>query len=247
MSDPWTFAGESPSLRPLGGMVTLVEGSSFCVCAPSGMIVAELPHGVFFGDTRFLSHYELLVDGHRPEPLAAEAAEPFRGVFVSRAYADKGPADCPLVLFRTRYVGQGMREDIVVHNYADEAVRTTITITVDADFADLFAVKEGRAGEHEARGEEVDGSLVLWSTNGATKRRARLTATTEAAIDAESRRMVFDVELPAQSTWQTCLLLTTFLDGEEVPPLYPCDRDVAQAQPAERLHKWRRSIPVIDT
>src|SRR5437764_536827 len=47
-------------------MVTLVEGSSFCVCAPSGLILAELPHGVFFSDTRFLSKFELLVDGRRP-------------------------------------------------------------------------------------------------------------------------------------------------------------------------------------
>ena len=246
MSDPWTFAGESPSLRPLGGMVTLVEGSSFCVCAPSGVIVPELPHGVFFSDTRFLSHYELLVDGHRPEPLAAEAPEPFRGVFVSRARAASGPRDCPLVIFRTRYVGRGMREDIVVHNYADVAQRTTIQISFDADFADVFSVKEGRAGQHRARGAEVDGGLVLRSANG-TKRQSRLTATSEVRIDADDRRMLFEVDVPAQSEWRTCLLLTTFLDGEEVAPLYPCDRDVKRAQPAERFNKWRRSIPNIET
>src|SRR4051795_1680951 len=152
MSDPWTFAGESPSLRPLGGMLTLVEGSSFCVCAPSGVIIPELPHGVFFSDTRFLSKFELRIDDRRPEPLAAEAAEPFKAVFVGRM-APKSDPDGQLLIFRTRYVGQGMREDIVLRNYAEQDVSCALTIEVDADFADLFAVKERRAGTHHASGQ----------------------------------------------------------------------------------------------
>lgn len=52
-----------------GGVVTLVEGSSFCICTSGGDLTGAGPHGMFFRDTRFLSLGGLRVDGahsHRP-------------------------------------------------------------------------------------------------------------------------------------------------------------------------------------
>ena len=46
-----------------GGTVTLVEGSSFCVCRNDGDIDPGPPHGVFFRDTRILSAWRLRLDG----------------------------------------------------------------------------------------------------------------------------------------------------------------------------------------
>jgi hypothetical protein len=107
---------------------------------------------LFFRDTRLLSGWQLLVDGNLPELLARMEEEPFATTFVARARLQAGRADSTLLVLRHRYVGDGMREDLVLRNLAGEPVTCTLSITADADFADLFEVKEGRVqprGEHE--------------------------------------------------------------------------------------------------
>jgi glycogen debranching enzyme len=147
----WTFAGEPPSLGSLGGTVTLVEGAGFCVCGRTGDIDPEQPHGLFFRDTRLLSRWQLLVDDAPPEPLATMEAEPFATTFVARAQPRAGRADSTLLVLRHRYVGDGMREDLVLRNLAAEPAACTVSVAVGADFADLFEVKESRVqhrGDH---------------------------------------------------------------------------------------------------
>src|SRR4051812_29466403 len=52
--DMGAWTPESEPVSTGGGAVTLVEGSSFCICTPGGDLGADGPHGVFFQDTRIL-------------------------------------------------------------------------------------------------------------------------------------------------------------------------------------------------
>ena len=143
----------TPEVEPTstgGGAVTLVEGSSFCICTPGGDLSGAGPHGVFFRDTRILSRWDLRVDGETPEPLAAMTPEPYRGTFLGRLPRRAGRTDTNLLVQRDRRVGNGLREDVVIRNSAGEPAACTVTVAVEADFADLFEVKEGRV---QARGE----------------------------------------------------------------------------------------------
>jgi glycogen debranching enzyme len=45
---------------------------------------------------------------------------------------------------RSRYVGNGMREDIVIRNLGREPTTCALAFELDADFAHLFEVKENR-------------------------------------------------------------------------------------------------------
>ena len=141
MPQPWTSSA-SASLD--GGIVTLVEGSSFAISLPSGDMLPGHPHGLFFRDTRFLSELRLRVNDEWPEPLAAQTLDPFSAAFVLRAAPQSGRADSHLVVFRNRFVGRGMREDVTVHNYGEEPAYCAIEVHYDCDFADLFEVKESR-------------------------------------------------------------------------------------------------------
>ncbi len=47
---------------------------------------------------------------------------------------------------RRRYVGRGMREDLVIRNFGEEPAYCAADLVYGADFADLFAVKEARVG-----------------------------------------------------------------------------------------------------
>jgi glycogen debranching enzyme len=142
MTQGWTFAGEPA--RVGGATVTLLEGSSFSLCEQSGDVNPGSAHGLFFRDTRILSAWQLRVDDEAVEPLAVMAEEPYHGTFVGRARPRAGLADSTLLVERQRFVGAGMREDIVLRNLGREAAACTLTLRVEADFADLFEVKEGR-------------------------------------------------------------------------------------------------------
>jgi glycogen debranching enzyme len=47
----------------------------------------------------------------------------------------------PLTIVRSRFVGDGVHEDVLLVNYADEPVSVRLTLTFDCDFADLFEIK----------------------------------------------------------------------------------------------------------
>jgi N-terminal domain of (some) glycogen debranching enzymes len=112
VGDASSLAGEgSPTDR-----VTLVEGSAFVISSPNGDLVPGTAEGFFFRDTRFLSRLELRVNGQRPEALARSTPEPFCGTFVGRIPPRPGLADSTLMVIRTRYIGRGMRDDVVIRN-----------------------------------------------------------------------------------------------------------------------------------
>ncbi len=145
--EPWTTSA-SASLATADGVVTLVEGSAFCISNRAGEIDPEHPQGLIFRDTRFLSEFRLRLNGNVPEPLAATTPDPFSGVFVVRGHPLQGRADSHLLLIRRRYIGRGMREDIQIRNFGEEPAFCSVEMQLGADFADLFEVKEGRVQKH---------------------------------------------------------------------------------------------------
>src|SRR5204862_6215417 len=81
MPQPWTTSATA-SVAGADGIVTLVEGSSFCISSRSGEIDPAHPQGLFFRDTRFVSELRLMLNGMAPEPLAATTTDPFSAVCV---------------------------------------------------------------------------------------------------------------------------------------------------------------------
>lgn len=157
MADPQTFGDEPHSVH--AGTATLVEGSALCISGQSGDIRAGGPQGLFFRDTRFVSGLELRINDQRPEPLAAERTSPFSATFVLRSQPPGGQADSSMMIVRHRYVGRGMREDLVLRNLGEEPAYCSLQLRCSADFANLFAVKEGRlaaTGRWNWSGRQVD-------------------------------------------------------------------------------------------
>ncbi|MFF1253468.1 glycogen debranching N-terminal domain-containing protein [Pseudarthrobacter sp. NPDC058329] len=146
---------------PLGaGAVTLVEGSSFCISLPNGDIHPDLPHGLFVQDARILSGWSLTVNGQALEPLASETKEPYRALFVGRVPRADGYADSPLIVERLREVGSGIQEQVTVRNYSVQPAECVIAVKVEADFADLFEVKEARIRRRWEENRQADGGAL---------------------------------------------------------------------------------------
>ncbi|MEA2844053.1 MAG: hypothetical protein QOJ69_1724, partial [Actinomycetota bacterium] len=227
--------------------MTLVQGSSFCISDRSGDVRATSAQGLFFRDTRFLSRFELIVNDARPEPLAAQSTTPFSATFVLRTQPRGRVADSSLIIFRYRYVGRGMREDLVVHNYGEEASYCTVELAFGADFANLFRVKEGSAqADGEVRLTASSSELVFDYHKGLTHKGVRVSTEHPANVTMLST-LRFEVVVPARGTWQTCLEFTPVIEGEEIEPRYRCGEPVEDATPKRRLDQWRSVVPSVDT
>src|SRR3970040_246793 len=90
-------------------MLTILEGSTFCICDERGDIDAETS-GLFAFDTRFLSRLVLRIDGSRPLLLSSGRVEHFQAAFFLRNANVNGLPHDALSIARARFVGTGVQE-----------------------------------------------------------------------------------------------------------------------------------------
>lgn len=235
------FASDSPET---GGR-TLVEGAAFVVSGPGGDIHGDGPEGLFVRDARILSRWCLRIDGQRPEPLAGFSEEPFVGVFVSRAPLRAGRVEPTVLVERRRYLGGGMREDIVLRNHGPEPAGVTVTVEVGCDLADLFEVK---LGHPEAdRHVRVEADAEEWRATGrhGAHERTVVVRAPGAAVSVES--ISYRAVVPPQGTWEASLEVSSGTDGVLAASRFPIGSPIERAAPLRRIEQWRRSSPTFET
>ncbi len=120
--------------------LTILEGSTFCVCDGHGDI-DEPTMGLFADDTRFLSRCLLTVNGARPLFLSCGKPEYFSAGFFLRNPIAGGLRQDELSIVRERFVGDGMQDRMIVQNHASRRVELELALELATDFADIFAVK----------------------------------------------------------------------------------------------------------
>ena len=70
---------------------------------------------------------------NHPDVLATVPGESFAATFVVRARSREGRPDSTLLVLRHRYVGHGMREDLVLRNFGGPPVSCRLELKVPAD------------------------------------------------------------------------------------------------------------------
>jgi glycogen debranching enzyme len=246
MTEGWAFGGSPPVLGRHDGLVTLVEGPSFCICEASGDIRSGGAQGLFFRDTRFINRLELAVDGQVPESLAAQPGDPFACTFIGRRPPRSGFADSTLLVVRSRYVGHGLREDITLRNLGHEPAGVNLTVSVGGDFADLFEVKGGRVRPRSEVETSAQGSTLRFQYEHLGERRG-VTVTASGEPSAVPGAFAWQVVVPARGTWSICLEVVPSIRDKAVPPLYRCGEPIEHTAPAVQLSKWRSGRMTVST
>jgi len=247
VSEPSPYAGTSPvaSLGAADATVTLVEGQSFALSGRSGDMRDDLPQGLFVLDTRVLSRWELQVNGHRLEPLAVELEAPFAARFAARSAPEAGHADAALVVFRERFVGRGMREDVRVTNHGTEPVPLTVELRCDTDFADLFEVKESRVRRRGRHSHEIEpGRLRFGHRAGAIDREVQVSFDREASVEPGSA--TWQTVLDPGGRWDLCIDVTLEVDGRLLEPEFTTV-DGPEPAPRRRFAEWEANLPTIES
>ncbi|HEY5516195.1 MAG TPA: glycogen debranching N-terminal domain-containing protein [Pengzhenrongella sp.] len=224
------------------GAVTLFEGSSFCLSGRDGDMDPNRAHGVFYEDTRIISGWRLLLDGHVVEPLGVMTPEPYWAVFLGRQAQHNGRSETDLILERDRRVGTGLREDLVLRNYGRALVECVLTVRISSDFADLFEVKRGRIRRHWDRSARVDGDRLVLESQWRGQRRGLVLQAENAELDLSGA--TFRVTIPPFGTWSGSIVVQPVVDGEPVPTNFPVGKPLDQSEPSRRHRAWLEGGPV---
>jgi glycogen debranching enzyme len=157
----WNPNDEPVALDATGDAVTLVDGQCFCLSQRNGDMSGGA-HGLFYADLRAISRLTLRVDGNPLQTLTAALDRAESGTYVLRTLVGDGGSGHRLMVVRRRRLNTGLDEVIEVRNHGPVAVATTVAVTVGTDFADLFAVKEGRvAAQGDRQVTVADGSITF--------------------------------------------------------------------------------------
>ncbi len=243
---PWAGRGAPASLGDEANRVTVVEGSSFCLSDRAGDIHAARPQGLFVLDTRVISEWILQVDGSPLEALAVSHDDPFQATFVGRAKPAGGRPDSDLVVFRRRDVGDGMRERISVHNFGRHPQEVTVELYIDADFADVFAVKESRVEIHGRRGAEATPVRMVFEPGDAGLDRRVEMAFSQPAI-VESGLATWHQSIAPRGRFELCIEVTIEASGQALAPRFRCGDGDERPEPRRRLDAWRADAPTLTT
>jgi glycogen debranching enzyme len=195
--------------------VSVLEGNTFVVSRPNGDVDAGPgePHGLFHRDTRHLSRWLLTVDGKPLDALSTDDTKSFLAGFFLVPGTGSEYTDATLSVIRRRVVGDGFFEEVTVLNHSGKRIRPEIALAVDADFADLFQVKDAtieRPGKSFSRVE--DGLLVLGYERGGYIRETWVRPHSESA-DLHREQIVFRPAIEAQGSWSTWIEVVTAVDG----------------------------------
>jgi glycogen debranching enzyme len=228
------------------GTVSILEGNTFVVSDPRGDLEATPTdnHGLFLNDTRFLSRWILTVNGIRPKLLSTDDLAYYKVQFFSALTTGTIYVDSHLSVIRQREVNGGFHEEITLVNHDKEAMDLEVRIEADADFADLFEVKDKlqKKGETYRR---VDAGKLVFGYRREAYQRETVVSASEGPEIAEST-LVYHVHLPSHGQW------TTKLDVEAVwkralEPSRPATGDGGRTDINRRVDTFVRNAPTLSS
>src|SRR5687767_2263858 len=192
--------------------ITINRDDRVLVCQPDGRVLGGAD-GFFTRDTRFISGYDVRINGVRPLLLSSSPVQFFssRFEFTNDALVDTvGPIPSQSLALRLdRTVADAVHEDYDLVNHSPRPVRLSIEIAILSDFADIFDVKGGQIvhrGELNTRWFRSRGELRTSYVNGDFRRDLivaveRSTSTPQFANGS----LVFAATVPPKGAWHTCL------------------------------------------
>jgi glycogen debranching enzyme len=226
--DPFYITATQAAGRPPR---TLKYGDTFVVLDSRGDIAAASGRsaGLFHLDTRYLSRFELLVNGAPPLPLGSNLRDDNSALSVDLTNPDIISDQRILLekdsvhILRTVFLWRGTAyQRLRVRNYGDRPVELQLAILFGNDFADLFEV---RGAQRERRGSATaklrgDDQVVL-SYRG---------------LDAKLRRTTLTFDPPPDRLAMDSAVYDLHLDPGETQPIFAAvSCDVAQPRPVPFL------------
>jgi glycogen debranching enzyme/putative sterol carrier protein len=225
--------------------INILDGSTFVVSDDRGDMAGSPvePHGFFRNDTRYLSRWLLSLDGERPSTLSVDNTKYYAAQFFLAPGTSSAYINAQLAVIRKRTVLDGFHETISLVNHHSQQVTVEVKLEVDADFADLFEVKDAigqKMGEPYRRVEEDH--LVLGYRREAYCRETWIRASGDAVYDLEG--LAFTVTLQPQEAWTTEIDVLP-VDEPDDSPRFPRPWHWEDPETRLGLRVMRGAVPML--
>ncbi len=231
--------------------VSVLEGSTFVVGDRIGDVRrgGGREHGFFSDDTRFLAHWELQVDGVALTLLGLDQRSHFLAQFFLTP--DVEPSEqAPYSVMRRRLLDQVWTEQVTIVSHRHVPSEVAVRVVVDADFADLFEVKDGVDADREiTRHQDAGGSLTISYARGDFERVITIRSDPPARHTADG--LAYTLLLAPGESWTATFTLTPRARQRGVSFV---DRTASHrgleaqyATKTEELEAWLAQAPALET
>jgi glycogen debranching enzyme len=228
--------------------LSVLDGSTFVVGDRLGDIRAGegREHGFFSEDTRFISRWALRVGGTPLELLSLNQSAHFDAqFFLTPTVGPDEEAPCSIV--RHRLVDDVWMEEVTVTNHLHETRPVRVVLEVEADFADLFEVKDGTIGAREVTCTQDGTSLTLAYRHGEFHRSVTVTSSSPGVVTRAG--FAYDLELGHGEQWSTTFTITPHAAQSGIRFAQRAPRgglhEVRHARAAE-LEAWLARAPALE-
>ena len=240
-------------LRPL----VLKYGDSFGVFDTKGDALASQggTQGLYFRDTRHLSHLSIMLDGRRPMVLSSTLRDDNATLTCDLANPDMFDDEGRVIVEhdlihvrRTRFLWKaGCFERICIRNFDDRTHSLRLGVVFAADFADLFEVRGmARAKRGELGEPKVRNGQVTLSYEGLDERRRLTTLRFDPAPDElTGNQAMFELTLAPKETRSLFLEIDCQQGDSPVRPIRAYFTSLRDAR--RELHGKARRAAAIDS
>jgi len=187
--------------------LSVLDGSTFVVGDRLGDVRVDegREHGFFSDDTRFLSRWVLRVGETPLELLGLDQSAHFAAQFflTPRVRPDD---QAPCSIMRRRLIDHVWMEEVTVTSHRHETSEVRLALEVDADFADLFEVKDGAVAERKVICRHDDEVLTLLYEHSGFQRSVTIAASRKATVTGEG--FAYALRLAPGERWSATFTVT---------------------------------------
>jgi glycogen debranching enzyme len=232
-------------------LITITRGNTFVLAEPDGCITAYTDQGIYSHDTRYVSNYEIFVDGERwilqnSGAIAYYASRAYlTNPRIITEYGDIEPETVSVVF--SRAVQDGVHEDFDIHNYSMRRVRFSLEISLRTDFADIFEVKAKRVlrkGNVTTRWNQERGELTsAYEHDGFARSLVTRVVCSGSDANYSNGRISFCIDLAPRATWHTCFQHLMSIPGASKSQAQDCVHSLRkpESEIETDLSNWKRA------
>jgi glycogen debranching enzyme len=241
-------------LRPRSDTMYVSRNRTVLATGRDGFIGDGPDQGLFVHETRLLSRYRYLIDGNPPSPNAISNVEQHTwlgyyvqllpGIEIGERDQGSGMIDemsqQTLEVRISRYVGDGVHEDLDLTNFTMKPSSFHLELDLDADFPDTVETRGPRKQQGEIKRAWTKAGEGVWELNfdysathsfdhqgeaGTSSIHRAITIRIENSTSEpcyEGGRIGFQVHLEPRASWHSCLCLLPFIDGKRIESSYGC-------------------------
>jgi glycogen debranching enzyme len=223
--------------------ISILDGSTFLVSSASGDIDAgpDQPHGLFYKDMRHLSRWMLTIKGIPLEVLSTDAIEYYYAQHFCVPPTGTIYKNPTISIVRRHFVGDGFVENLTVLNHGTEAEEVELRLDADADFADLFEVKDALPKKGRRYREVRNRQLVLGYRRDNFIRETIISSSMR-ITDMDAKGVVFRFTLQPKSSWNVKIHVTPVTGDTAHQPKFSTGAGRAMR---DDLKEWIQHAPTV--